>query len=98
MVVPMIILMLVVCDWRRDIPEIVSSADMLKYSFEEYARANFNMMKRKSAISLRRQKSFSTQQICAYSKVCAILSVYLHQQQRQQHFCALFSPVVVFGC
>jgi hypothetical protein len=67
----MVIMMM--CEWRRDIPEIMSSADMLKYSFEEYARANFNMMKRKSAISLRRQKSFSTQQICAYSKVWTFL-------------------------
>ena len=64
---------MMVCEWRRDIPEIVSSADMLKYSFEEYARSNFNMMKRKSAISLRRQRSFSTQQICAYSKVRTFL-------------------------
>jgi CRISPR/Cas system CMR-associated protein Cmr1 (group 7 of RAMP superfamily) len=63
--------------WYREVPEIVSQADMIKFSFEEYARANFNMNKRKSAISLRRQKSFSTQQICAYSKVRYLLTNYL---------------------
>lgn len=53
----------------EDIPEIVSSADMLKILVRGVCpRQLQHMMKRKSAISLRRQKSFSTQQICAYSK------------------------------